>query len=451
MTPGPLGAVAQALGASAAGSFVGRVCAPGRWDLGLELPGGVTLGLCWEPSSPAVGLCSWAWPRGNPPDVLKGHLKGARIEAVEALAGEPILVMRLRGERARALVWEGLGRSANCLLLGEGDVVLWSGRVLGGPHRSGKPGTTWTPPAPAGVRREREALSDARGYLTEEGPKILLEGLLARGRKAALAALRARERALERRREAVQGDRAEGEGWLELEGLGQALLAAGDLHRRGESGRRVTDYTRSPPSEVDLPLDPALTVLENAQRLFKRAKKGQARLARTSEILAAVEAEKAQLAQRRMAIESWRDLDAFYPAARRTKAGAPARDGRARLPSGVLRLELPGNFAGFAGKSAQGNDAVSFRVGRGEDFWFHAEDYAGCHVVVKNPDRRDSLPLEVERAAALHAAARSAAPAGNRVAVTVARCKNLRSVPGAPGRVWVSKPRTVFVDLPARR
>jgi predicted ribosome quality control (RQC) complex YloA/Tae2 family protein len=301
------------------------------------------------------------------------------------------------------------------------------------------------------VRREWNALADAQGYLTDEGPRILLEGLLVRGKRVALAALRARERALQRRWEAVQGDRAEAREWLVLEGLGQALLAGGDLRRRGESSRRVTDYTRNPPAEVELPLEPALTVLENAQRLFKRAKRGQARLNRTGEILEAIEAEQTQLSGRVRAIESCGDLNALYPAAGRTKPGSPARDGKAKLPRGVSRLELPRDFVGFAGKSAQGNDAVSFRMGRGEDFWFHAEDYAGCHVVVKNPNRRDSLPLEVEQAAALHAAERSAAPPGNRVAVTVARCKNLRRVPGALGRVWVSKPRTVFVDLPARR
>jgi predicted ribosome quality control (RQC) complex YloA/Tae2 family protein len=117
----------------------------------------------------------------------------------------------------------------------------------------------------------------------------------------------------------------------------------------------------------------------------------------------------------------------------------------------VAEVPLPLEFVGFAGKSAAGNDAVSFRLGKGQDFWFHASDYPGCHVVVRNPRRLDSLPFPVEQAAAAYAAAHSGARSGDRVAVTSARCHQLRRVPGAPGRVMVASPRTLFVDLPQGR
>lgn len=451
MNPALIGAVARLLDVRLGGSFVSRVWLPGRWALGLGLQGGLTLGFCWEPASLAIGLSDWTWPRGNPPDVLKEHLRSARIEAVEGLPGEPVLLLRLRGEKARALVWEGIGRSSNCLLLGEEERILWSGRVLGGPYRHGRTGTPWTRPEPRTAALKHPGGGDPERYLLEEGPESLRAGLLARGRRACMAALQSREKALARRRDAILGDRAEAEAWVGLESLGQALLASGDLHKRGDSARRVADYTRDPPAETDLVLDPALSVLENAQRLFRKAKKGHARLQRTQEILASIDVEIGRIPEEKLQIEMCQDLDFFYPAPRRGKSGEAEKAVKAKLPPGVSRLELPKGFTGFAGKNARGNDAVSFRLGRGEDFWFHAEDYAGCHVVVKNPDRRESLPPDVERAAALHAAARSDAPPGNLVAVTLARCKNLRRVPGVPGRVWVSKPRTIRVDLPPRR
>ena len=61
----------------------------------------------------------------------------------------------------------------------------------------------------------------------------------------------------------------------------------------------------------------------------------------------------------------------------------------------MAQVPLPSGFAGFAGKNARGNDAATFRLGRGADFWFHVADYTGCHVVVRNPDRRESLPEAV--------------------------------------------------------
>ena len=117
----------------------------------------------------------------------------------------------------------------------------------------------------------------------------------------------------------------------------------------------------------------------------------------------------------------------------------------------MASVPLPKGFTGYAGKSAEGNDTVSFKLGRGGDFWFHAEDYAGCHVVVRCPPETEDLPYEVEQAAALYAADHSGAPPGNRVAVVVSRCKYLRRVKGAPGRVMMSSHRTVFVDLPRGR
>jgi predicted ribosome quality control (RQC) complex YloA/Tae2 family protein len=116
----------------------------------------------------------------------------------------------------------------------------------------------------------------------------------------------------------------------------------------------------------------------------------------------------------------------------------------------VAAVPLPGGFVGYAGKDSAGNAAVSFRLGRGADFWFHASDYPGCHVVVRNPNRAEVLPPEVERAAALYAAAHSRAPAGNRIAVVMARCKDLRPAPGSPGQVFLSGGRALFVDLPRR-
>jgi len=453
VNPSLTGEIGVLLDRRLAGVFFGRVLAPGRWDLGVEVPGRLTLGFCWEPSSLAVGLCRWAWPKGNPPEALKSHLQSARVEAVRALKGEPVLLFDLRGERARTLVWEGIGRSSNLLLLDAEEMILWSGRVLGGPRRSGQPGTKWAAPVARtspNFAFQTEHPAGAEHILFEVGPERIRANLVERGRKAGLAALSAREKALLRRREAVLGDRVQAETWLGGEELGQALMASGDLRKRGESVRRVTDYRRDPPEPVEVALNPSFTVLENAQLFFKKAKKGQARLERTVAVLEGIGAQIALVSAERSKIECSEDLNRLYPAPKgqRPPSGSPAES---RLPPGVARVPLPMGFFGYAGKNAHGNDAVSFKIGKGADYWFHAEDYAGCHVVVRNPDRREDLPFQVEQAAGLYAAAHSAAPRGNRVAVTVARCKNLRRVPGAPGKVWVSGPRTLFVDLPSSK
>jgi hypothetical protein len=448
MSPALAEAVSRLLDERLRGLRIQRVRRPDAWTLGLQLQDGATLGLCWEPSRSAVGLCSWVWPKGTPPGVLKTHLASARILGVTSLAGESLLQVALAGTGAASLVWEPLGRSGNCLLLGEEGRILWAARVLGGEFRTGQPGSLWFPPP---ARRERAGeeppLGDPGGYLTGRGAEDLRTGLLERGRRAALAALARREKALRRRREAVLGDRNEGEAWAALSGPAQALLASGGLNRRGEGSRRVTDYGCDPPRELTVELDPARTVLENAQLLFKRAQKGQARLRETGRILERIEDDLRALRAERAGLEGCEDLARLFPGSERVSP-RPAPQRRRELPAGVAAVPLPQEYAGYAGKNAQANDHVSFRMGRGSDFWFHAEDYHGCHVVVKNPRRLERLPHDVEQAAARYAAEHSGAKPGSTVAVLVSQCKHLRRVTGSPGLVMVGTARRLFVDLP---
>jgi predicted ribosome quality control (RQC) complex YloA/Tae2 family protein len=449
MHPGEVERLAESLEARLKNRFFGKVFRPDSWTLGLELREGGTLGFCWEPAALAVGLGAWRWPRGAPEEILVRHLQSASVGAVSCVPGEPILRVDLSGDTARALVWEGIGRSSNAFLLGEGDLILWSGRLLKGPVRSGRTGERWVPPP---SRASGDLAVDPRSGegLLEEGAERIFAGLVERGRRGALAKLDQRARALSRKVEALEGDRGEGASWLALEPLAQALLATGDLNRRGEPSRRVWDYTRDPPVEADLELDPAKTVRENAADLFRKVQRGKARMAQVEDHLAAARRELAQLPSRRAEFETCSDLALLYPGGKRVTRATPAQ-ARRTLPPGVASVPLPKGYTGYAGKSAEGNDTVSFKLGRGADVWFHASDYAGCHVVVRCPPKTEDLPYDVEQAAALYAAAHSGAPPGNRVAVVVSRCKYLRRVKGAPGRVMMSSHRTVFVDLPRGR
>ncbi len=444
-----VGKAAQALDARLGRGFIGKVLRPDPWTLGFELAGSGILGFCWEPAALAVGLCEWRWPRGAPEEILVRHVQGAIVEGVTAVPGEPILRLALRGETCRALVWEGIGRSANLLVLGEEDVVLWSGRLLKGPVRSGRTGERWVPPPARPSSTEGEQATSAEELLAS-GAERLLAGLVERGRRAALSKIDQRAKALARKIDALEGDRGEGATWLGLEPLAQALLATAGLTRRGETSRKVWDYTRDPPAEVELPLDPARTVRENAADLFRKVQRGRARQALVEEHLAAARNEMDGLPARRAELEACTDLAVLFPGGKRAARVAPAQ-ARRTLPAGVASVPLPKGFTGYAGKSAEGNDTVSFKLGRGGDVWFHASDYAGCHVVVRCPPKSEDLPYDVEQAAALYAAAHSGAPPGNRVAVVVSRCKFLRRVKGAPGRVMMSSHRTVFVDLPRSR
>ncbi len=81
-----------------------------------------------------------------------------------------------------------------------------------------------------------------------------------------------------------------------------------------------------------------------------------------------------------------------------------------------------GGFEILVGKGAADNDALTFGVAEGPDFWLHVSGPPGSHVVVRNPDRLAELPREVLETAAALAAWHSKAR-GSRGKVEVHVCR----------------------------
>ncbi len=104
-------ALAPLLDAALRGRFIKNISAPDPFFLGLAFSAEETLGLSCRPEAFHVGLCSLAWPEVQAPEVLRTHLKGARVERVEVVDGEPILWIVLAG--GAAFVCESLGRPAS--------------------------------------------------------------------------------------------------------------------------------------------------------------------------------------------------------------------------------------------------------------------------------------------------------------------------------------------------
>ncbi|NRA33867.1 MAG: DUF814 domain-containing protein [Polyangiaceae bacterium] len=103
------------------------------------------------------------------------------------------------------------------------------------------------------------------------------------------------------------------------------------------------------------------------------------------------------------------------------------------------------NVEGFEiliGKGDAFNDHLTFEIADDDDFWLHVADYAGTHVVVRNPDRLSVLPSSVAQAAAQQSVHHSKARgAKGKVAVHLCRISDVSKRRGAPAgevqlRTW---------------
>jgi predicted ribosome quality control (RQC) complex YloA/Tae2 family protein len=101
----------------------------------------------------------------------------------------------------------------------------------------------------------------------------------------------------------------------------------------------------------------------------------------------------------------------------------------------------------LVGRTAGDNDVLSLKLAAPGDFWFHVAGESGSHVVVRNPDKLDTLPRGTKRFAAALAAGYSKARRGGKVAVHMARVRDISKPRGlTPGKVHLRRYSSVHAQ-----
>jgi len=262
--------------------------------------------------------------------------------------------------------------------------------------------------------------------------------------------MRSRVQKLRRTLAAVEGDAARAAGAGDERARAELLLPVASRLPRGSREARVPDWSRLDDQgqavEIAIPLDPALSPKENAQRWLKRAKRYQA----ASERIAARRAEVAAELARAEALLSGAEAakDAGQLAAVEAEAPPPVPGRKSplspRLP--YRKFSSQSGAPILVGRSARDNDALTLRVARGNDLWLHARGVQGAHVII--PGAGDSPDSRALGDAALLAAHFSSARGQDGVEVAWTRCKYVRKPKGAPpGSVTVTQEKVLRVRL----
>ena len=218
---------------------------------------------------------------------------------------------------------------------------------------------------------------------------------------------------------------------------------------KGAASARLINYFDPECREIEVPLDPALSVAANAQRYYKAYRKAQ-----TAERVLAEQIEKGET--------ELLYLESVSDALTRATTSAEidelrqelAEGGYLRLKSGAkpTRVVLkPKTFIsddGFTilvGRNNVENDRLTTRTARGSDVWMHTKNIPGSHVIVlcegKTPP--DTTLTQAAILAALH----SKAADGKQVPVDYTPVKFVHKPAGAkPGFVIYDTNQTAYVD-----
>ncbi len=293
-------------------------------------------------------------------------------------------------------------------------------------------------------------------------------------------AMRTARKRSARKEEKLLAELAECDQAEELRECGELLKANLGEIKRGQTEVVLPDLYRAGEERL-IELDPCLGPMDNARRYFKRHRKlTDARQYKENE-LAACRREGAELDRALAELEAWLERAASgempppalvalavrlrvhveglraAPVAPEAGEGEPEAAGpdEGEKYPGTRRYRSRDGLLILVGKSAAENDHLSFRLARGNDWWFHAGGASGSHVVVKGTggpslrQRHDfQLPQETLLDAAHLAVHFSKLRDATRAEVTYTQAKYLRKDKRAPaGQVQVIKGKGLHVRI----
>ncbi len=186
----------------------------------------------------------------------------------------------------------------------------------------------------------------------------------------------------------------------DLEGALEAAAKAGDQQERaqlilayqsmvqpGDSELEAWDYAGEP---VRIPLDPELNPVENANRLFEKAKKAKAHQGEVAEQLERLRQDRIEIERRIATLETAEtigqveEVRAEADRRRWLHAQRPglAKEERPYEGKRVRELLSPGGWRVLYGENSEANDYLTMRVARPNDWWLHVRGATSAHVVL---------------------------------------------------------------------
>jgi len=244
---------------------------------------------------------------------------------------------------------------------------------------------------------------------------------------------------------ALQQDLSNHDRSNQSEQLGSLLMAhLNDIHK----GLRVAKIDDGG-TEVEVPLDPSLTPLENAQRYFLKAKRSrQARegAGKRLELLKSKTLIAERLYSALSAVTSIEELKQFMNdyEAELDQFGIGERSEARALPP-FRTFTVDGGFEVLAGKSSRNNDLLTLKHTKPNDLWFHARGSSGSHVVLKLGSGRGEPSKKAKEQAASIAAYYSKMRNAKLVPVAMTERKYVRKPKGSPpGTVVLEREKVIF-------
>lgn len=340
----------------------------------------------------------------NPPtppqfcQLLRAHLRYKRIVSIHQVGGDRIIRidfswMAREKSAGISLTAELMGASANIFLTDAQGIILGS---LYPPHdrRSLRTGALYQPPIMQpdasfhetaipciesdGVHFNHSVEEFFRAIEGEEEKESL--------KKESLSQLDKAIRRHQKRLRQLRIKHAEAENAERYRSLGEILK--NNMHQitPGKLTLHCADPSREEGCEIELELNPALSPSENLEWYFKRYKKGKTAEKSLQAEIGKNQQEITRLELHRKIVSEGGSIDPTALPTTRPLKKNPKKAG----PPGFLSSD---GMAIIVGRNDRENEALTFRLARGNDLWFHARGIPGSHLIVRM-ERRREIPYQ---------------------------------------------------------
>ncbi len=220
---------------------------------------------------------------------------------------------------------------------------------------------------------------------------------------------------------------------------GELLLSADAKRERGRNSIGLTDWE----GEMhEIPLRASRSLVENAQRYFRKAANAGKEAEHLKSLLTHTRGRTGEIEE--LLTRSETASPGRIRELLRAERSLMTRK-RKRKP---LEIRISQGWRCFVGRNAVENDKVTFRIGKRGDYWFHARGTTGAHVVLKMDGKKDKPPAGVLTEAAAIAATRCGSSPSGVVPVDCTLVQHVRKTRGGrPGQVIYTREKTLFIDL----
>ena len=237
----------------------------------------------------------------------------------------------------------------------------------------------------------------------------------------------------------------------------EAAMLQANIYRlkKGMDEVTVSDW-EDDGKEVRIALDPLLLPHEEIAKRFKSSKKlkaGEEHARRRLEMAERDEQSARALKETLSALNSAKELEKFaaeHPALLKKSPGQLDRQ-KSGSAKPYREFYTAAGLSVWVGKNARDNDKLTFSVARGGDWWFHARDYSGSHVVLRPLKNREPDQESIQDAIHLALFFSKARDKGEGEVCLTQRKYVSRLGKDKAGKVAISKHKAAYIRLDLER